>query len=211
MEDHGQVRVRVSRQVHRHSAQTPRWHDDQQELSNPFPVTNGVKQGCVLAPTLFSMVSSAMLHDSFQNTNTRISFIYRFDDDEVNIRIVKVSAAFGRLLDSVWERAGIKQETKLKVYQAVILPTFLYGCEAWIVYQRYARKLNHLHLSCLRKLLRITWQDRIPDTEVLSKANISSIPTLLAKAQLRWTGYVTRMPCTRLPKQVFFGELKNGK
>ena len=36
------------------------------EFSDPFPVTNGVKQGCVLAPTLFSMMSSAMLIAAFQ-------------------------------------------------------------------------------------------------------------------------------------------------
>ncbi len=70
-------------------------------------------------------------------------------------------------------------------------------------------KLN-LHLSCLRNLLRIKRQDTIPDTKVLNKVNIPSISTLLVKAQLRWTGYVTRMTCTRLPKQIFFGELKNG-
>lgn len=34
-------------------------------------------------------------------------------DDEVNIRIVKASAAFGRLRDSVWERTG----TRLSYYQ----------------------------------------------------------------------------------------------
>ena len=31
------------------------------EFSDPFPATNGVKQGCVLASTLFSMMFSAML------------------------------------------------------------------------------------------------------------------------------------------------------
>ena len=35
------------------------------EYSEPFPVTNGVKQGCVMAPTLFSMMFSAMLTDAF--------------------------------------------------------------------------------------------------------------------------------------------------
>ena len=29
---------------------------DNGEFSENFPVTNGVKQGCVLAPTLFSML-----------------------------------------------------------------------------------------------------------------------------------------------------------
>ena len=35
------------------------------EFSYPFHVTNGVKQGCVLASTLFSMMISAMLADPF--------------------------------------------------------------------------------------------------------------------------------------------------
>ena len=35
------------------------------EFSDPFPETNGVKQDCVLASTLFSMMFSAMLTDAF--------------------------------------------------------------------------------------------------------------------------------------------------
>ena len=31
------------------------------EFSDPFPVTNRVKQGCVLAPTLFNMTFSAKM------------------------------------------------------------------------------------------------------------------------------------------------------
>ena len=30
------------------------------DVSDPFPVTNGVKQGCVLAPTLFSLLFAEM-------------------------------------------------------------------------------------------------------------------------------------------------------
>ena len=35
------------------------------EFSEPFEVTNGVKQGCVMASTLFNMMFSAMLMDAF--------------------------------------------------------------------------------------------------------------------------------------------------
>ena len=35
------------------------------EFSDPFPLTNGVKQGGVLASTLFSMMFSALLTDAF--------------------------------------------------------------------------------------------------------------------------------------------------
>ena len=109
-------------------------------------------------------------------------------DDEVNARIAKACAAFGQLHDSVWDRSGIRLDTKLKVYRAVVLPTLLYACETWTVYQRHAKRLNHFHTSCLRKLLKIKWQDRIPNTEVLKRAGMQSVHTLLNLAQLKWTG-----------------------
>ena len=132
-------------------------------------------------------------------------------DDEVTARTAKASVAFGRLRTNVWERNGIRLDTKLKVYKAVVLPTLLYACETWTVYQRHAKKLNHFHLSCLRKLLKIRLQDKIPDTEVLKKAKMQSVHTLLKLAPLRWTGHVTRMPDERLPKKVLYGELQEGK
>ena len=60
-------------------------------------------------------------------------------DDEVTARIAKASVAFGRLRANVLERNGIKLDTKLKVYKAVVLPTLLYTCETWTVYQRHAK------------------------------------------------------------------------
>ena len=191
------------------------------EFSDPFPVTNGIKQGRVLASTLFSMMFSVTLTDTFQDDDNGILIRYRFEcklfnlrrlqakskvqtevldeflfaddmakgvptdekmqkgvdqvsdtcdsydltisikktevvyqpaprkphkepiitvkghwlqvvdkftylgstlsgvvhiDVEVNVRIAKVSAAFGRLSGSIWDRSGIRLDTKLKVY-----------------------------------------------------------------------------------------------
>ena len=43
------------------------------EFSEPFEVTNGVKQGCVMAPTLFRMMFSGMIMDAFQDSDTGFS------------------------------------------------------------------------------------------------------------------------------------------
>ena len=304
----------------RYIAMVRQFHDGMQarvqndgEYIEPFPVTNGVKQGCVMAPTLFSMMFSAMLTDAFQDVDAGFPIRYRIDgkllnlrrlqakskvqtgvvdkllyaddlaendkseekmkgavyrmskacdnfqltistkktevvhqpahgkpyseptitvngqklqivdkfaylgstlsravhiDDEFTARTAKASVAFGRLRTNVWERNGIRLDTKLKVYKAVVLPTLLYACETWTVYQRHAKKRNHFHLSCLRNLLKIRWQDKIPDTEVLKKAKMQSVLTLLKLAQLRWTGHVTRMPDERLSKKVLYGGCK---
>ena len=47
-------------------------------------------------------------------------------DDEVTVRIAKASVASGRLRANVRERHGIKLDTKLKVYKAVVLPALLH-------------------------------------------------------------------------------------
>ena len=67
------------------------------------------------------------------------------------------------------------------------------------------------YTSCLRNLLKIKWQHRIPDTEVLKRARMQSVHTHLKLAQSRWAGHVTRMPEERLPKKILYGELDMGK
>ena len=98
------------------------------------------------------------MEDIFTYLGSTLSRVVHIDD-EVNAKIAKARAAFGRLRGSVWDRRGIRLDTKLKVYKAVMLPTLLYACETWTVYQRHAKRLNHFHTNCLRKLLKIKWQD----------------------------------------------------
>ncbi|BHF63715.1 hypothetical protein SprV_0200670900 [Sparganum proliferum] len=131
-------------------------------------------------------------------------------DDEVANRISKASQAFGRLQSTVSNRHGLQLSTKLKMYKAVILPTMLYGAETWTVYTKQARRLNHFHLSCLRRILRVNWQDRIPDTDVLERTGILSIYTMLRQMQLRWSGHLVRMDDERLPNRLFYGDVATG-
>ncbi|VDL93981.1 unnamed protein product [Schistocephalus solidus] len=131
-------------------------------------------------------------------------------DDEVAQRISQASQAFGRLQASVWNCHGIHLNTKLKIYKAVVLMTLLYGAETWTVYQKHARKLNHFPLSCLRRILKLTWQYRIPDMEVLERTGILSIHVMLREVQLRWSGHLVRKDDERLPKRLFYGDAATG-
>nr|VZI46778.1 unnamed protein product [Spirometra erinaceieuropaei] len=59
---------------------------DNGAVSEAFPVTNGVKQGYVLVPTLFSLMFSAMLMHAYRYERPGIRIAYRTDGHLLNQR-----------------------------------------------------------------------------------------------------------------------------
>ncbi|VDM04492.1 unnamed protein product [Schistocephalus solidus] len=55
-------------------------------VSEAFAVTHGVKQSCVLPPTLFSLMFSAMLVDAYRDEQPGIRIAYRTDGHLLNGR-----------------------------------------------------------------------------------------------------------------------------
>ena len=132
-------------------------------------------------------------------------------DVEINNRIQAASGAVGGLWKRVWSQHGISVSTKCKVYKEIVLPTLLYSADTYTLYRRHFRELSKVHLRHLRQILQISWEDHIPNVEVLRRANMSSIEATLTASQLPWTGHIIRMNDSRLPKAVFYGELTKGK
>ena len=132
-------------------------------------------------------------------------------DKEITNRISKASSSFGALSDKVWKQHGIKTLTKVSVYKAVVLSNLLYGCETWTCYRRHIKQLEQFHMRHLRTIMKIKWQDKISNIEVLERSRCSSIEAMMISAQLRWVGHVVRMADDRIPKQLLYGELAQGK
>lgn len=132
-------------------------------------------------------------------------------DEEVLARINQAASSFGRLRSKVFENSGLKIKVKVSVYTAVCLSTLLYGAEAWTTYQRHIKQLESFHIRCLQRILGLKWQDKVPHSEILLRAGTTSIETMLARKQLRWVGHVFRMPEHRLPRQILYGQLPEGR
>ena len=132
-------------------------------------------------------------------------------DAEINTRIGKAATNLSRLTKKVWENNQLTSTTKIAVYKACVLSTLLYGSEAWTTYSSQERKLQVFHLRCLRRILGLSWKDKTTNNEVLSKASIPSMYTLLRERRLRWLGHVHRMEDGRIPKDLLYGELSSGQ
>ncbi len=132
-------------------------------------------------------------------------------DAELNTRIGRASTTFGHLQSRVWNNSHLSIKVKVRVYEcSCVLSVLLYGSKTWPLYRREEHKLNAFHFRCLRQILGLSWQDRVPNTTVLKLTNSSDMYTVIRRRRLRWIGHVRRMPDERLPKSIFHGELAVG-
>uniref|UniRef100_A0A0L8H028 Uncharacterized protein n=1 Tax=Octopus bimaculoides TaxID=37653 RepID=A0A0L8H028_OCTBM len=95
----------------------------------------------------------------------------------------------------------------MAAYSACVLSTLLYGSETWTAYARQEKRLNTFHV----RILGILWQDKVTNTDVLSRAGLPTMLTLLRQRWLRWIGHVRHMEESRIPKEVLYGELVAGQ
>ena len=97
------------------------------------------------------------------------------------------------LTKCVWSHNKLSDHTKVNIYKACVISTLIYGSESWAMHAHQEKRLNVFHMRCLRRILGITWQDRMANKVVLEKAGIPSLYTLLEQRRMRWLGHVTRM------------------
>ena len=123
----------------------------------------------------------------------------------------KASSSFARLSKRVWQSHLLCLSTKIQVYRAVVVPTFLQDAETWVLYWKEISLLEWFHQYCLCSILGIKWQDHVSNEEVLKRASLPSTESILLQLQLCWAGHVTRMEDVCMPKAVFFSELQEEK
>ena len=202
------------------AALTSHTEDGLQQLVNRFSdtckhfglITNLKKtkilaQGSVHPPTI-SIDGQAL--EAVEQLTCLGSTISLTIDAEINIRIAEAAAVMSKLNHRVWNNSYLTVETKLRVYQACMLSTFLYSSESWSAYARHEKKRNSFHLRCLCCILHITWQEKVTNSEVLERASTNSMFALLIERRLRWFGHVKRMEAGRIPKDLLYGELAEG-
>ena len=131
-------------------------------------------------------------------------------DVEIQRRMAKASASFGRLRQRLWNNHHVSMRVKGNIYRAIVLCILLYGAEAWTVYRRQVKKLHAFMMRHLRSIMKINWMDKVTNKEILERTGLPSMEHLLIRKNLRWTGHLMRMSSDRLPKQVLYSQMSSG-
>ena len=104
---------------------------------------------------------------------------------DIDNRLSKAGSSFGVLSKTVWLSYSLRLSTKIHEYKAVNVPILLYGAETWVLCRKQLRLLELFHKRCLRSILGIEWQDHVSNEEVLKRASLPSIQSILLQVRLR--------------------------
>ena len=141
--------------------------------------------------------------DAFVYLGSKISGTRIAASDDVVARIGKSWGAFSKLMRCLWYRRDISVKTKMRVYNAIVIPTLLYSSECWTLLSQDIAKLEVFQMRCLRIILGISLFDRIPNDVTRSRCrDQETVADQIQKTRLRWLGHVCRMKADRLPKRL---------
>ena len=130
---------------------------------------------------------------------------------ELQNRMSKASMSFGCLRERLWNNHNVSIRVKGKIYSVLILSTLLYVAETWTVYKTHVKKLHAFMMRHLRSIMKIIWQDKVTNIQVLKREGLPPMEYLLIRNNLRWTGHRLRMPTNCLPRQVLYSQLPDGQ
>ena len=116
------------------------------------------------------------------------------------------------VLKIVLSNRGLWIRAKKCLYKGVIVPTALYGAEAWGKRNAERRKANVLEMKCLRSLVGVSQMDRVRNEEVCRRAGIErELASRADQRLLRWFGHVERMDEYRMARRVLMAEVSGGR
>ena len=96
-------------------------------------------------------------------------------------------------LKPIMKKHDVSLNTKVMIVTSMVFPVVLYRAESWTLNLQLKRKLNAFELWCWRRVLHITWKDKVTNEEVIRR--ISPKITLEAtalKQKLTYFGHVMR-------------------
>ena len=98
--------------------------------------------------------------------------------------------------------------------RSLVTSVFLYACESWTLTAKLEKQIQTTEMKCFRKILGITYRDRISNAEVRNRVKqhigpCEDLLTTVKKRKLKWYGHVSRS--TGLAKTIMQGTVQGGR
>ena len=71
-------------------------------------------------------------------------------------------------MKTLFSSRDLSLELRIRMLRCYIFPVFLYGSESWTLNQTLENRINAFEMYLYRRMLRISWMDRVTNEEVLN-------------------------------------------
>ena len=95
----------------------------------------------------------------------------------------------------------------MRVYNAMVLPTMLYGCETWTVIKRHESRLQTTEKTYLRRVEWVTRFDIVRNVDVREALKQEEIMEKVRHKQRAWKEKLEQMEDTGLVRRVYTEEV----
>ena len=93
----------------------------------------------------------------------------------------------------IMRNMNICTATKIRVMKAYVWSVLLYGCECWTISKEMEKKLEAAEMWFLRRMLQISWTEKISNDEVTRRAGVTpSLINTVRRRQMKFVGHVYR-------------------
>lgn len=96
-----------------------------------------------------------------------------------------------RSLEPIYTSA-VKDETKIRLFRAVVEPIFLYGCESWAFPKSTEDQIDASHRALLRAALNIHWPAAVTNDELYQRPGVKPAASILRYKRLVLFGKAVR-------------------
>ena len=83
----------------------------------------------------------------------------------------------GRISNTVWN-CDVNITTKKRLLNSYVFSVLKYGCERWTVNKSLMKRLHAFEHWCYRRMLKISWKDKVSNTDVLKRIKRKRTTTL---------------------------------
>lgn len=126
---------------------------------------------------------------------------------EINKRIAKATGVMAAF-NNIWKSNAVSNSTKLAIIRTFVWSVFLYACETWTLKKKDEQRIQAFEMKCYRRMLRITWHQKIRNTEIRKTLGIDrTLLQTVMQRKLEMFGHICRMKDDRMIKQVVFGRM----
>ena len=127
------------------------------------------------------------------------------DLKEISVKLAEERQRFA-IFQKLWKSKQLGIPLKCKLYRALVLSVVLYSSETWTMNKSTQRKLESFHTNCLRRILCLSYLERVTNKEVLARSRMSTLSAMIMIKWLKWFGHVLRMNDDRLALRAFTWE-----